>query len=124
MVTLVITAEGPNADQATAVAADFFKREFKVEAESQILSSREAEKSFPIEPGWIGVALAIPGAISASIQLNERLKLIERTSAMLDEMRRHLGHAGGVIRVGTVKALDIATVKAKDLVDAILSVKE
>ena len=124
MATIVIAAEGPNAQEATAVAADFFKREFDGEAETNILSSHEAEKSFPIEPGWIGVALAIPGAISATIQLNERLKLIERTNAMLAEMRRHLGHGSGVICVGTVKTLDIATVKAKDLVDAILSVKE
>ena len=124
MVTVVIAAEGPEAENAAAVAADFFKREFGGEAESQILSSHEVEKSFPIEPGWIGVALAIPGAISASIQLNERLKLIERTNAMLAEMRRHLGHAGGVIRVGTVKTFDLPTAKAKDLIDAILSVKE
>jgi hypothetical protein len=88
MVTVVIAAEGPEAKKATALAADFFKREFGGEAESQILSSHEAEKSFPIEPGWIGVALAIPGAISASIQLNERLKLIERANAMLAEMRQ------------------------------------
>jgi hypothetical protein len=125
MVTVVIASAGPNAEEAAAVAADFFKEEFGVEAQIKVLGPHEQEKIFEhIDPNWVAAILSIPGAILASIKLNQRLKLIERTNAMLAEMRERLGKASGVIHVGTIKTLDLATIKAKELVDAILSARE
>ena len=125
MVAIVIAAEGPNAEKATAVAADFFKEEFGVEAEIDILGPHKNEKIFEhIDPNWVAAILSIPGAVLSSIELNQRLKFIERANTILAEMRQRLGKASGVIRIGTVKTLDLATVKAKEFVDAILSTRE
>ncbi|ADP72036.1 hypothetical protein Rvan_2828 [Rhodomicrobium vannielii ATCC 17100] len=125
MVAIVIAAEGPNAEKAAAVAADFFKEEFGVEAHIKVVGPDENEKFFEhIDPNWVAAILSIPGAILSSIELNQRLKLIERTNAMLTAIRQRLGTASGVIRIGSVKTLDLATIKAKELVDAILSAKE
>lgn len=70
MVAIVIAAEGPDAEKAAAVAADFFKAKFGVEG----------------------------GGGS--------------------------GQASGATRIGATKTLDLAKVKAKELVDAILSGKD
>ena len=122
MITVVIAAEGPNAEKAAAVAANFFKEEFGVEARRKVSKSPENEKILEhIDPNWISAILTVPSAVVASIELDQRFKLIERTNAMLTEVRRRLGDAGGVIRIGTVKTLDITTATAKDIVDAILN---
>jgi hypothetical protein len=118
MANIVIAAEGPNAEKAAAVAAEFFRREFGVEAETQVLKSGEAQRS-GIDPAWLAVILMIPTAIIDAIDLAKRVKLIERAEAMLAEMRRLLGGAGGAIRVGGTKIFDIASAKAKDIVDAL-----
>jgi hypothetical protein len=74
--------------KAAAVAADFFKEEFGVEAQIKVLGPHEQEKIFEhIDPSWVAAILSIPGAILASIELNQRLKLIERTNAVRAEMR-------------------------------------
>ena len=56
--------------------------------------------------------------------IREKAQAVERTNAMLAAMRQRLGKASGVIRIGTVKTLDLATIKAKEFVDAILSARE
>ncbi len=96
MATLVIAAEGPNAKDATAVAADFFKKEFGAEAELHIAKSSETERFLEhIDPNWISAVFTVPSGVLASIELNQRFQLIERTSSMLAEIRRRLGNAGG-----------------------------
>lgn len=104
------------------MAADFFKREFGIEAQTKVLGSHENEKFFEhIDPNWVSAILTIPSAILASIELNKRYQLIEHTNAMLEEVRKLLGTAGGVIRIGAAKTFDIASAKAKDIVDALRS---
>ena len=61
MVAIVIAAEGPNAEKATAVAADFFKEEFGVEAQIDILGPHKNEKIFEhIDPNWVRPSFPFP----------------------------------------------------------------
>ncbi len=122
MVEVVIQAEGPQAEKALGVAAAFFEREFDVKAKTEIVELEGVRKG--IDPNWVAVFIAIPGAIVALIQLDERLKLIERTETMLSEMRATLGKTAGVIRIGAKHKFDIATVKAREIIDAIREAKQ
>jgi hypothetical protein len=121
MAIIVIAAEGPSAAEASAMAAKFFKEEFGAEARIEAAAPGDEKVFEHIDPNWICAVLSIPPAVLASIELNQRLKLIERVEGLLAALRQKLGRAGGVIRVGAAKSFDIAAAKAKDIADAILS---
>ncbi len=90
-------------------------------AQAKAAAPRGDERLFEhIDPNWVSVVLSIPGDILVAMELNKRLMLVERTGAMLVEVRRRLGGAGGVIRVGAAKSFDLATAKAKDIAYAIM----
>ena len=117
MANIVIEAEGPGAQPALDLAADFFAGEFGVKAAPYATQPEGAAKG--LGPEWWAVILSVPGAVLAGMDLAERLKLIERTAAMLAALRARLGTAGGVIRIGAKKTFDIATVKAREIIDAL-----
>jgi hypothetical protein len=118
MVDIVIEAEGRQAEPALARAAAFFEREFGVKATPRVIAAEEAAQR-GLGPEWLAVILCIPSAIVAVMDLSARLRLIERTTAMLGELRAALGAAGGVIRIGARASFDIATAKAREIVDAL-----
>lgn len=118
MPAVIIEAEGPGAEAALTLAADFFAAEFGVKATPRAIEAQTTTKG--LGPEWWAVILAIPGAILAVIDLTARARLIERTSAMLADVRSRLGTASGVIRIGARKTFDIATAKARDIIDALL----
>jgi hypothetical protein len=118
MVDVIIEAEGLDAAAALNAMAAFLQEEFGVEA-----YARKAEKARGLQgfdPDWLAVCLSIPPAIIATVDLAERAKLTERVSAVLEKARPLLTVAKGVIRVGAGRIYDIATVTAKDIVDALL----
>ena len=117
MTDIIIAAEGPEAEQALTRAAAFFEQEFGAKAEPHAMPPEAAQRG--LDPAWLAVALAMPPAIVATMQLTEKLRLIERTEAVLAEMRTALGKAGGVIRIGAKKTFDIATAKAREIIDAL-----
>jgi hypothetical protein len=65
------------------------------------------------------VILAIPPAILAIMDIADRMKLVKRFDAMLGEMRTLLGNGKGVIRIGARRTFDIASAKAREIIDAI-----
>lgn len=117
MVTIVIQAEGPNADEALRLAAGFFETEFGIEAKTEPVAADKLEKG--LDPAWLAVLFAVPGAILATMELVQRARLIERTEAMLTQMRAKLGNATATIRIGASRSFNVATVKARELIDAI-----
>ncbi|MEJ2117974.1 MAG: hypothetical protein P8Y36_08765 [Alphaproteobacteria bacterium] len=117
MADISIEAEGADAQGALDLAAAFFADEFGVKASPRASQEQAAAKG--LDPAWIAVVLAVPPAIVAAMQLEERLKLIERTAAMLEAVRARLGGAAGVIRIGAAKTFDIATAKAREIIDAL-----
>jgi hypothetical protein len=119
MVDVVVQAEGPNASDALRLAAAFFETEFGIKAQTRAVKTEEVQKG--LDPAWLGVFLAIPPAVLAVMDLAERAKLVERTNAMLAQMRVRLGSAAAVIRIGAGKTFDVATVKAKEFIEAIRS---
>lgn len=118
MVEVAIQAEGPNTGDALCLAAVFFETEFGVKAETRAVKPDEVQKG--LDPAWVAIFLIIPTAIKDTIDLIERTKLVERTNAMLTQMRAKLGSAVAVIRVGASRTFDVATAKAKEIVEAIL----
>lgn len=117
MAEIKIEVYGGYSKAARDLPVDFFAKEFGVEAAPSTLETDSPTKGLSLE-GW-AVILSIPGAIVATMQLAERLKLIERTAIMLENMRAQLGSAAGVIHVGARHSFDIATAKARDLIEAI-----
>ena len=117
MPDIIIAAEGPEAEQALSRATAFFEHEFGAKAEPHAITPEAARRGF--DPAWLAVVLALPPAIVATMELSEKLRLIERTEAVLAEMRTALGKAGGVIRIGAKKTFDIATAKAREIIDAL-----
>jgi hypothetical protein len=118
MVDVVIEAEGDEAQQALADVAVFFTREFGATGVPQAPTPRAKQRGF--DPAWLAIALSVPSAILGTLELAERLRLIERITAMLEGQRARLGKAVGVIRIGDTRPpFDIATVKAQEIIDAL-----
>ena len=118
MVKVRIEAEGPQAQAALDEAAAFFEREFGVKAETQAIEPEGTRKGDAV--AWIAMLLTIPPAILATIQLEEKLKLIERTDELLTALRARLGKAAATIRIGAQQHCDVVTVKARELVDELI----
>lgn len=117
MVNIVIEAEGHGAEAALNLAADFFAGEFGVKAAPHAVAPGDTQRG--LGPEWWAVIIGLPGAVIATMDLAARLKLIERTAAMLEALRAKLGTAGGVIRIGARVSFDVATAKAREIVDAL-----
>ena len=117
MADIIIEAEGAAAQDALDLATAFFEGEFGATARPHATAPDATQRG--IDPAWLAAALAVPPAIVTTMQLAERLKLIERTAAMLEAVRARLGGAAGVIRIGAAKTFDIATAKARDIIDAL-----
>lgn len=119
MVDVIIAVEGQDAAAALDAMAAFFQQEFGARAQTREAEKARGMKGWP-DPNWLAVYLAIPPTIAATIDLAQRARLVERVSAALEKARPLLAKAGGVIRIGTKRAFDFATVTAKDIVDALL----
>lgn len=122
LVKVRIEAEGPQAQAALDEAAAFFEREFNVKAEALTIEAAGSRRG--IDPVWIAIILAVPPAIESLVNLAERLELIRRTETMLKQMRDSLGDGAGVIRIGARLSFDIATAKAREIIDAIREAKD
>lgn len=117
MTHIIIETEGAGSQAALDLAAAFFEDEFGVKAAPHAVTPDATQRG--IDPAWLAAALAVPPAIVATMDLATRLKLIERTAAMLEAMRARLGSAVGVIRIGARRSFDIATVKAREIIEAL-----
>jgi hypothetical protein len=122
MIEVVVEAEGPNAEENMRFAGAFFEQEFRVP--SQLMQKDPEPGRKGIDPAWIAVTLAIPPAILAGMELSDRLRLIERTDAMLTQLRARLGKAAGVIRIGARRSFDLISVKGREIIDAIRESKD
>jgi hypothetical protein len=117
MADVVIQAEGAEAEIALTEPEAFFRGEFGAAAETRREGGEGVRRG--IDPAWLAVYLSIPSAVLATMDLAARLKLVERTEAMLVRMRAALGGATCMIRIGACRSFDLATAKARDIIDAL-----
>lgn len=74
---------------------------------------------------WVSLALSVPGALLAVLDLADRLRLKQRIQRLLDEIRSagREGDGGVVLKIDGLPAIDLTQASAADVLNALGSTR-
>jgi len=116
---------GPNREAVEAALCEFMTEQFSAEPRRAVLlpSGGPTRGGELIE--WVSLALSVPGALLAVLDLADRLKLKQRIQRLLDEIRSagREGDGGVVLKIEGLPAIDLTQASAADVLNALGSTR-